>query len=288
MIAVICDSDSIHPSGKVTTYLEKHPPPGAAPWRPLQPARQTGLTDWGALGNYVANTAVSWPLPPGYEQNFWNDSGARRALRLANRSDRAVTAAEEQPIGPVQHLPQRGERSRRIAVGQADHRAGIADLARLGPLVVQRCQRRERLAGHPETGLRGHQPAGHLARERMPSLQLRLQAFGRRPVQPRLGPRPGRGRPGRLRDHGRRGDRTATRRDHPQIRATTRRTRPGLILTPRPANPRWRGEENHGPFGMNLFNPNERWFLAPADLAAVPVRRSSRRPVRSGWPVRPG
>jgi hypothetical protein len=79
MIAVICDSDSIHHASKVTTYPEKHPPPGAAPWRPLQPARQPGLTDLGALGNYVANTAVSWPLPPGYEQNFWNDSGARRA-----------------------------------------------------------------------------------------------------------------------------------------------------------------------------------------------------------------
>jgi hypothetical protein len=79
-IVVICDNDSIHHARKVTAYLERV---------------------WGALKNYVANTAVTWPgrlrqihsffrarspdqmlataapwtspwLPQGYEQNFWN------------------------------------------------------------------------------------------------------------------------------------------------------------------------------------------------------------------------
>ena len=36
-------------------------PAGAAVRRPVQPARQPGRADLGALKNYVANTAVSWP-----------------------------------------------------------------------------------------------------------------------------------------------------------------------------------------------------------------------------------
>jgi hypothetical protein len=101
VIAVICDNNSSCHARKVTAYLEKHPrlelPYGAATARTTTRAERI----WGALKNYVANTAVSWPgrlrqihsffrarspdqmlataapwispwLPPGYEQNFWN------------------------------------------------------------------------------------------------------------------------------------------------------------------------------------------------------------------------
>jgi hypothetical protein len=100
VIAVICDNDSIHHARTVTAYLEEHPRLELL-YGPVQPARQPGRTDLGALKNYVANTAVTWPgrlrqirsffrarspdqmlataapwtspwLPPGYEQNFWN------------------------------------------------------------------------------------------------------------------------------------------------------------------------------------------------------------------------
>ena len=62
VIAVICDNDSIHhPQGH--RLPGEAPPAGAAVRHPLQPARQPGRADPGALKNYVANTAVSWPGP---------------------------------------------------------------------------------------------------------------------------------------------------------------------------------------------------------------------------------
>jgi hypothetical protein len=61
VIAVICDNDSIHHARKVTAYLGGIPAwscrtaPGTAPHD--NPAERI----WGALKNYVANTAVTWP-----------------------------------------------------------------------------------------------------------------------------------------------------------------------------------------------------------------------------------
>ena len=80
--------------------------------------------------------------------------------------------------GPVQYIPQGGERPVRIAVRQADHRAGVADLARYGPLAIQRRERRTGLIGHPEAGLGSQQPARHPARQRERAHQLRFEAFG--------------------------------------------------------------------------------------------------------------
>jgi hypothetical protein len=100
-IMVICDNDSIHHAHAVTTFLEKH-----LRLELLYGARDSPHDNpteriWGALKNYVANTAVTRPgrlrqihcsfrnrspsemldtaapwtspwLPPGYEHTFWN------------------------------------------------------------------------------------------------------------------------------------------------------------------------------------------------------------------------
>ena len=100
-IAVICDNDSIHHARKVTAYLEEHPRLELLYGARYSPHDNPVERIWGALKNYVANTAVTWPgrlrqihsffrarspdqmldtaapwtspwLPPGYEQNFWN------------------------------------------------------------------------------------------------------------------------------------------------------------------------------------------------------------------------
>jgi DDE superfamily endonuclease len=98
---VICDNDSIHHAKAVTAYLECHPRLELLYGARYSPHDNPAERIWGALKNYVANTAVSWPgrlrqihaffrarspdqllaaaapwtspwLPPGYEQNFWN------------------------------------------------------------------------------------------------------------------------------------------------------------------------------------------------------------------------
>jgi hypothetical protein len=76
----------------------------------------------------------------------------------------------------VQNIPYRAERSGRIAFREADHRAGITDFARADPLVIERREAGARFAGPPDTRLRSQHPAGHLARQRVRSLQ-RVLAF---------------------------------------------------------------------------------------------------------------
>jgi transposase len=100
-IVVICDNDSIHHARKVTAYLKRQPRLELLYGARYSPNDNPAERIWGALKNYVANTAVSWPgrlrqihsffrnrspdqmlataapwtspwLPPGYEQNFWN------------------------------------------------------------------------------------------------------------------------------------------------------------------------------------------------------------------------
>jgi transposase len=101
VIAVICDNDSIHPARTVTKYLKQQPRLELLFGARYSPHDNPAERIWGALKNYVANTAVSWPgrlrqirsffrnrspdqmlataapwtspwLPPRYEQNFWN------------------------------------------------------------------------------------------------------------------------------------------------------------------------------------------------------------------------
>ena len=101
VIVVICDNDSIHHARKVTAYLKQQPRLELLYGARYSPHDNPAERIWGALKNYVANTAVSWPgrlrqihsffrsrspdemlataapwtspwLPPGYEQNFWN------------------------------------------------------------------------------------------------------------------------------------------------------------------------------------------------------------------------
>jgi len=101
VIIMICDNDSIHHARKVTAYLDEHPRLELLYGARYSPDDNPAERIWGALKNYVANTAVTWPgrlrqihsffrtrspdqmldtaapwtspwLPPGYEQNFWN------------------------------------------------------------------------------------------------------------------------------------------------------------------------------------------------------------------------
>ena len=69
--------------------------------------------------------------------------------------------------GAVQHLGRRAQGCGRIAFREADHRAGVTDLAGAGLLVIERREQRAGFAGHPEAGLGGQQPAGHLAGQRL-------------------------------------------------------------------------------------------------------------------------
>ena len=100
-IVMICDNDSIHHARKVSAYLEKHPRLELLYGARYSPHDNPVERIWGALKNYVANTAVTWPgrlrqihsffrnrspgqmldtaapwtspwLPPGYAQNLWN------------------------------------------------------------------------------------------------------------------------------------------------------------------------------------------------------------------------
>jgi transposase len=101
LVAVICDNDSIHHARKVAEYLKEHPRLELLYGARYSPHDNPAERIWGALKNYVANTAVSGPgrlrqihsffrnrspgqmldtaapwtspwLPPGYAQNFWN------------------------------------------------------------------------------------------------------------------------------------------------------------------------------------------------------------------------
>jgi DDE superfamily endonuclease len=94
-----CDNDSIHHARKVTAYLDEHPRIEVMYGARYSPHDNPVERIWGALKNYVANTAVTWPgrlrqihsffrtrspdemlataapwtspwLPPGYEQNI--------------------------------------------------------------------------------------------------------------------------------------------------------------------------------------------------------------------------
>jgi DNA-binding CsgD family transcriptional regulator len=61
------------------------------------------------------------------------------------------------------------EGSGRVAFREADHRAGVTDFARAGPLVIERREPGASLAGLADAGLGGEHPAGHLARQRVRS-----------------------------------------------------------------------------------------------------------------------
>jgi DDE superfamily endonuclease len=61
VIAVICDNDSIHHARTVTAYLERHPRLELLYGARYSPHDNPVERIWGALKNYLASTAVSWP-----------------------------------------------------------------------------------------------------------------------------------------------------------------------------------------------------------------------------------
>jgi hypothetical protein len=58
---VICDNDSSCHARKVTAYLQEHPRLEVLYGARFSPHDNPVERIWGALKNYVANTAVSWP-----------------------------------------------------------------------------------------------------------------------------------------------------------------------------------------------------------------------------------
>jgi hypothetical protein len=96
------------------------------------------------------------------------------------------SAASSPSSRALQDIGQRAEGSGRIAFREVDHRAGVTDFARADPLVVERREEGAGFAGHTEADLGGQHPAGHLARQRVRSLQLRSWVFGRAKLQQRL------------------------------------------------------------------------------------------------------
>jgi hypothetical protein len=143
-IVVICDNDSIHHARKLTAYLEKHPRLELLYGARYSPHDNPAERIWGALKNYVANTAVSWPgrlrqihsffrarspdqmlataapwispwLPPGYEQNFWNAALAAQSMsaqRDPTRSMRCSMVAALSRIAEINNPYVHGTRLR--------------------------------------------------------------------------------------------------------------------------------------------------------------------------------
>jgi transposase len=134
LVVVICDNDSIHHARKVTAYLKKQPRLELLYGARYSPDDNPAERIWGALKNYVANTAVSWPgrlrqihaffrarspdqmlataapwtspwLPPGYEQNFWNAAflsgqlGARQSASRLSGVDGSICHYQTSPVG---------------------------------------------------------------------------------------------------------------------------------------------------------------------------------------------
>ena len=62
VIAVICDNDSIHHARKVTAYLVAHPRLELLYGARYSPHDNPAERIWGALTNYLANTAVTSPV----------------------------------------------------------------------------------------------------------------------------------------------------------------------------------------------------------------------------------
>ena len=60
-IVVICDNDSIHDAKAVTAWLADHPRLELLYGAGYSPHDNPVERIWGALKNYVANTAVTWP-----------------------------------------------------------------------------------------------------------------------------------------------------------------------------------------------------------------------------------
>ncbi len=65
VVVVICDNDSIHHARAVSRYLEKHSRLELLYGARYSPHDNPVERIWGALKNYVANTAVSWPAGSG-------------------------------------------------------------------------------------------------------------------------------------------------------------------------------------------------------------------------------
>jgi hypothetical protein len=68
---------------------------------------------------------------------------------------------------PVQGIADRGESGGRVALGEADSRARIADLGGACQIRIECCQRGPGLAELPESRLGGQPPARQLTRQRM-------------------------------------------------------------------------------------------------------------------------
>ena len=81
--------------------------------------------------------------------------------------------------GAVPHLGGCGDSGVRVTRGQQDCCPGAGDLARAGQVSLEPLKLGRSLSVQPEASHSAKPPASQLARERMPSVQLRLHALGR-------------------------------------------------------------------------------------------------------------
>jgi hypothetical protein len=82
-IVVICDNDSIHHARKVTAYLDKHPRLELLYGARYSPHDNPVERIWGALKNYVANTAVTWPSRLKQIHSFFRNRSPDQMLATA-------------------------------------------------------------------------------------------------------------------------------------------------------------------------------------------------------------
>jgi hypothetical protein len=107
VILVICDNDSIHHARKVTAYLKENPRLELLYGARYSPHDNPAERIWGALKNYVANTAVSWPGRLRQIHSFFRARSPDQMLDTAapwtSPGCRPVTRrASGMPLAPIQ------------------------------------------------------------------------------------------------------------------------------------------------------------------------------------------
>jgi hypothetical protein len=93
VIAVICDNDIIHHARKVTRCLDKHPRLELLYGARYSPHDNPVERIWGALKNYVANTAVTWPGRLRQIHSFFRARSPDEMLDAAAPLDQPMAAA---------------------------------------------------------------------------------------------------------------------------------------------------------------------------------------------------
>ena len=85
VIVMICDNDSIHHARTVTAYLDEHPRLELLYGARYSPDDNPAERIWGALKNYVASTAATWPGRLRQIHSFFRARSPGQMLGTASR-----------------------------------------------------------------------------------------------------------------------------------------------------------------------------------------------------------